>query len=238
MKMNTYTLAQKIETKYLQYLKTMFYFKDAGLRKSFEDALNAGHLANGPYLEATPVFKRTQKPSELFAEILGFEPDQGFLKAVDGERPLYCHQEDAIRFTAQNRNVVIATGTGSGKTEAFLLPILLHLYKEFKAGQLGPGVRALILYPMNALAFDQRERLGKISARLEEFHSDFRFTFGQYVGDTPNDENDRRRNAREALDNRLRPGELVLREEMRSQPPHILLTNYSMLEFMLLRPKD
>jgi superfamily II DNA/RNA helicase len=237
--MNSYTLAQKVETKYLQYLKTMFYFKDAGLRKSFEDALDAGHLSNGPYLEATPVFKRAKKPSELFAEILGFEPEQRFLTAVDGERPLYCHQEDAIRSTAQGKNVVIATGTGSGKTEAFLFPILLHLYKEFKTGRLGHGVRALILYPMNALAFDQRERLGKICAKLEEFNSEFRFTFGQYVGDTPNDRNDNGfgRNAREALENRL-PGELVLREEMRSQPPHILLTNYSMLEFMLLRPKD
>ncbi|MCI0697097.1 DEAD/DEAH box helicase [candidate division KSB1 bacterium] len=235
--MNPYALAQKAEEKYLQYLKTMFYFKDAGLRKSFEDVLNAGHLSNGPYLEATPVFKRAKKPSELFAETLGFKPDEGFLKAIDGDRPLYCHQEDAIRFTAQNKNVVVATGTGSGKTEAFLLPILLHLYKEFKAGQLDSGVRALILYPMNALAFDQRERLGKICTKLKDFHSDFRFTFGQYVGDTPDDRNDRQRNAREALDNRL-PGELVLRDEMRSQPPHILLTNYSMLEFMLLRPKD
>ncbi len=235
--MNPYTLAQKVETKYLQYLKTMFYFKDVGLHKSFEDALNAGHLANGPYLEATPVFKRTQKPSEQFAEILGFEPDQGFLKAVNGERPLYCHQEEAIRFTAQNKNVVVATGTGSGKTEAFLLPILLHLYKEFKAGQLGPGVRALILYPMNALAFDQRERLGQICAKLEKYGSEFNFKFGQYVGDTPDNENDRQRNASEAKRNRLK-GELVLREEMRAAPPHILLTNYSMLEFMLLRPKD
>lgn len=235
--MNSYSLAQKVEAKYLQYLKTMFYFKDTGLRKSFEDALDAGRLSNGPYLEATPVFKRAKKPSELFAEILGFEPEQSFLKAVDGERPLYCHQEEAIRSTALDKNVIIATGTGSGKTEAFLFPILLHLYKEFKIGKLGHGVRALILYPMNALAFDQRERLGKICARLEEFNSDFRFTFGQYVGDTPDDRNDRQRNAREALENRL-SGELVLREEMRSQPPHILLTNYSMLEFMLLRPKD
>jgi hypothetical protein len=73
---------------------------------------------------------------------------------------------------------------------------------------------------------------------LETYHSRFRFTFGQYVGDTPEDRNDNHyRNAREAWDNRL-PGELVFREQMRITPPHILLTNYSMLEFMLLRPQD
>lgn len=235
--MDPYNLAQKVEEKYLQYLKTMFYFKDDGLRKSFEETLEAGHLSNGPYLEATPIFKRTKNTTELFTEILGVEPEQGFMQAVNGERQLYCHQENSIRFTAQGKNVVIATGTGSGKTEAFLLPILLHLYKEFVSGQLGNGIRALILYPMNALAFDQRERLGEVCRKLEAYQSRFRFTFGQYVGDTPEDRNDQYRNAREAWDNRL-PGELVFREQMRATPPNILLTNYSMLEFMLLRPQD
>lgn len=236
--MNPYALAQKVEEKYLQYLKTMFYFRDNDLRKSFEEALDKGHLSNGPFLEATPVFKRAEKTVKLLTEILGGEPEKGFLQALEGERRLYCHQEDAIRFAKQDKNVVIATGTGSGKTEAFLLPILLHLYKEFISGQLGHGVRALILYPMNALAFDQRERLGEICRKLEACHSKFRFSFGQYVGDTPENRDDQQyRNAREASENRL-PGELVFREEMRATPPHILLTNYSMLEFMLLRPDD
>ena len=138
---------------------------------------------------------------------------------------------------AQGKNVVVATGTGSGKTEAFLYPILVHLYQEFQAGTLGSGVRALILYPMNALANDQRERLGEICKRLKEEHSPFAFTFGQYIGETPEDENDSWRFARDHIAHRL-PGELVLRSEMRQAPPHILLTNYSMLEYLLLRPAD
>ncbi len=88
---------------------------------------------------------------------------------------------------------------------------------------------------MNALSNDQRDRLGEICKQLEEENSHFRFSFGQYIGETPEDENDSWRHARDHIANRL-PGELVLRSEMRETPPHILLTNYSMLEYLLLRP--
>src|SRR5262249_51653861 len=151
--------------------------------------------------EATPVFQRGQTPRELFRELLQTEPDEGFLRALQVERPLYRHQEQAIRGAFAGNNVVVATGTGSGKTESFLYPILLHLYQEFLAGSLGPGVRALILYPMNALANDQRERLGEISRQLSQERSAFQFTFGQYIGETPEDEKDSRRHARDFVNN-------------------------------------
>jgi len=247
--MNPIELAQKIEERYRRYLKTTFYFKDPVLRASFEEALNSGRLSNGPFLEATPVFKRSLTARSLFQSLMGFQPDEGFLKAVHTER-LYQHQEEAIQRVFEGSNVVVATGTGSGKTEAFLYPILLHLYREFKGKTLCPGVRALILYPMNALANDQRERLGEICKRLKEEQSPLRFTFGQYVGETPEDENDSKRHARDHIaerdqkghsiieDGHVVHGELVLRSEMRKTPPHILLTNYSMLEYLLLRPDD
>lgn len=235
--MNPIKLAKEIEERYRRYLKTTFYFRAPELRRSFENALNSGHLSKGPFLEATPVFKRGQTPRSLFQSLLGFQPDEGFLKAVQGDRPLYQHQQEAIQMVFKGSNVLVATGTGSGKTEAFLYPILLHLYQEFKVGKLREGVRALILYPMNALANDQRERLGEVCKRLKEANSPFRFTFGQYIGETPEDENYSQRHARDHMANRL-PGELVLRSEMRKTPPHILLTNYSMLEYLLLRPDD
>ncbi|MCJ7584185.1 MAG: DEAD/DEAH box helicase [Anaerolineales bacterium] len=242
--MNPIELAQNIEKNYRQYLQTTFYFKDKELRESFESALISGRLSKGPYLEATPIFKRTQMTRELFPELLGFQPDEGFLKATD--KHLYKHQEEAIRRVDQGRNVVVSTGTGSGKTEAFLYPILLHLYREFHANQLCPGVRALILYPMNALANDQRERLAGqpdkytqpgILWTLQQEQSLFNFKFGQYIGETPNDEGDRRRHGNAHEERRL-PGEYIFREEMRATPPHVLLTNYSMLEYLLLRPDD
>jgi len=235
--MNPVELAREIEERYRRYLKTLFFFKDPVLRKSFATALDSGHLSKGPFLEATPVFKRGKTLRILFRDLFDTEADDIFLRAAQGERPLYLHQEQAIQKVFEGNNVIVATGTGSGKTEAFLYPILLHLYKEFRARQLGPGVRALVLYPMNALANDQRERLGEICKRLEEKNSAFQFTFGQYIGETPDDEHDSKRHAREHIANRL-PGELVLRSEMRETPPHILLTNYSMLEYLLLRPDD
>jgi len=232
------SVADELESSYRRYLETTFYFKDPDLRASFREALRSGHLMKGPYLEATPVFRRGATPRSLFPEFLGEQPHESFLAAMDPDRPLYSHQEQAVRSVfGERRNVVVATGTASGKTEAFLLPILLHLYSEFQAQELGPGTRALILYPMNALANDQRERLGAICRHLAEAGSPFRFTFGQYIGETPQDESDARRHAEEHMAARL-PGELVLRSEIREQPPHILLTNYSMLEYLLIRPQD
>jgi hypothetical protein len=248
--MNPVTLSQRVEERYRRYLQTTFYFKDPVLRRSFEEALKRGHLAKGPYLEATPAFTTGLTTAALVTELLRHDVDSGTLAALQGTRPLYRHQELAIRSVFGRRNIVVATGTGSGKTEAFLYPILLHLYEEYRAGTLGAGVRALILYPMNALANDQRERLGEICAKLKDASSPFHLTFGQYIGETPENANDTLRHGREhalrreqsgcsILENgQVVHGELVFRSEMRTTPPHILLTNYSMLEYLLLRPDD
>lgn len=250
--MDPIKLSKLIEDRYRRYLKTTFYFRDPVLRSSFEKQLESGLLRKGPYLEATPVFKRKTTPALLLREILDPKIDEGFVRSLTKETPsLYVHQELAIRKVLDGRNVIVATGTGSGKTEAFLYPILMDLYREFQSGTSAqPGVRALILYPMNALANDQRERLGELCKLLRENNSNFRFTFGQYIGETPDDERDSSSHANDHLADRKEKGfsiiqngtvihgEMVLRSEMRANPPHILLTNYSMLEYLLLRPDD
>lgn len=230
--MDPITLAHQVEERYERYLKTMFYFRDPALRESFAQALTAGHLSKGPFLEATPIFKKGETPRALFTRLLGSAPDIGFTKALEGERPLHKHQHRAIERVDQGHNVIVATGTGSGKTEAFLYPILLHLYRQHKAGELDAGVRALVLYPMNALANDQRDRLATISKKLEAENSSFRFTFGQYIGETPEGVKNAPRSTGKLA------GELKTRAEIRDTPPHILLTNYSMLEYLLIRPND
>jgi len=109
--MDPVNLAEQVEQRYKRYLETTFYFKDRDLRKSFQEALGSSHLSKGPYLEATPVFKRGKGTRKLFGELLTDQPDDGFLKAVLGNRLLYLHQEDAIRKVfSELRNVVVATG--------------------------------------------------------------------------------------------------------------------------------
>ena len=226
----------EIHTRYLNYLTTSFYFKDADLRESFKRALDDCELMKGPFPESAHDFEKGINARELAKKC--FDAPDDMLPALRDD-PLYVHQEQAIRKVHKaQQNVVVATGTASGKTESFLYPILFDLYQQHLDGKLSePGVRALILYPMNALANDQRRRLGEICQALEDANSDFKPTFGQYIGATPEDERDRRRNATTHEKNRL-AGELVFRKEMRNTPPHILLTNYSMLEYLLIRPDD
>lgn len=237
MSLNPNHAADSIKEYYLRYLATYFPLADEELKRSFENALAGGDwLINGPLVEATPPFQKGRSVSSLIEEGL---LSARFTDLDDPEefplgRPLFSHQEKALRKVIQyGRNIVIATGTGSGKTEAFLIPILNHLYEELESGSLGPGVRALLLYPMNALANDQMKRLRKLLVHAPEI------TFGRYIGETP-----RSINEAEEYFKRMFPGddilpnELISREEMQGNPPHVLLTNYAMLEYLLLRPKD
>ena len=227
-----------IRSRYENYLKTSFFFKDRSLRDSFESALGQeGSLLKGPYEEPDRGFEHGTQAHQLARQCFPGTADD-LLPALR-EGPLYVHQERAVRGAYGDRgNVVVATGTASGKTESFLYPILFELYRQHLAGELDePGVRAMILYPMNALANDQRERLGAIAKALNNAGSTFLPTFGQYIGQTPHNRGDRWRNAPAREEERL-TGELIFRDEMRTTPPRILLTNYSMLEYLLIRPDD
>ena len=230
---------ERIRQRYENYLRTSFFFKEPALRDSFQSALREeGSLLKGPYPEPARGFKQGPSARALAQQCFP-EQSAGLLPALI-DQPLYVHQESAVRAVhLDQRNIVVATGTASGKTESFLYPILFELYRQHLTGELrDPGVRAMILYPMNALANDQRERLGRICEDLNEAGSGFRPTFGQYIGQTPEHSKDNNwRNATVREEERL-PGELVFREEMRGTPPHILLTNYSMLEYLLIRPDD
>ena len=141
--MNHLDLAETIEKRYRSYLSTFFHIKDENLRSSFEEALEAGQLSKGPFVQGTPVFKRGQRLADIYSELFGQNLDDKLANALTAGRQLYLHQEKAIRSFAANRNVVVSTGTGSGKTESFLIPIVLKLYQEHLQGALGPGVKAL-----------------------------------------------------------------------------------------------
>lgn len=235
------TWAKYISNRYRNYLATSFYFKDAKLRASFDRELQKegeeNPLCKGPISEPAQEFKSGKSAHDLASEYFPQQHEE--LTPALIESLLHWHQEEAIRQTyGKQGNVVVATGTASGKTESFLYPILFHLYRQYMDGTLGDhGVRALILYPMNALANDQRRRMGEICKALKDSSSGFNPTFGQYIGATPENDNDKRRNAAWHESQRL-TNEKIYREEMRQEPPHILLTNYSMLEYLLIRPDD
>lgn len=140
----------------------------------------------------------------------------------------YAHQSRAITAACEGRNVVIATGTGSGKTESFLAPIVDALMREHDAGTLTPGIRAILIYPMNALATDQ---LGRIRDTLTQYPE---ISFGRFVGPTVTKQAEAiRANNGKPFPANERPS----RESMLESPPHILITNYAMLERLLLLPK-
>lgn len=225
----------RITASYRRYLASLLSARDHRIGAALQREITETTLLDkGPFLEATPPYRPGATLGELISEgVLCGEFEHLGGPALPLERPLYIHQEAAIRKVNSGRNVVVATGTGSGKTESFLLPILDSLARERTTGTLGPGVRALLLYPMNALANDQMKRMRSLLATYPHI------TFGRYTGDTEN-------TPQKAKDDfsALNPGEPILRnellsrEEMRATPPHILLTNYAMLEYLLLRPQD
>jgi ATP-dependent helicase YprA (DUF1998 family) len=228
---------RKLSEDYARYLRTIYFFRDEELRGQFQKALEAPNfLVRGPILEAAPPFRLGRSIGGLVeAGVLHPDFRQLCSPAMPYDRPLYLHQEQAItRVAAQDRNIVVATGTGSGKTEAFLIPIFDHLLRQREARLLQrPGVRALLLYPMNALANDQLKRLRGLLARFPDI------TFGRYTGETKEEQKDAEEQFRQQFrDDPLLPNERISRVAMRESPPHILITNYAMLEYLLLRPRD
>jgi ATP-dependent helicase YprA (DUF1998 family) len=210
------------------YLRSTFNPRREVVANEYLDAISASRLTNEL---GGSLFRQIRRK---FAE---GEPLESFvlrnavnqrLTAAMTNTP-YSHQSRALELTtSKNRNVVIATGTGSGKTESFLLPIINSLLNEEDASKLTPGVRAIIVYPMNALAADQ---LGRIRQTLQIFPE---ITFGRFVGPTKTTKADA---LRENNNKAFQPNERASREEILANPPHILITNYSMLERILLLPK-
>ncbi len=225
-----------ISRSYRRYLLSTLSPRRPELARDFEHSLvNDLTVTRGPLLQASAPFEPGLSTSDLVDKgVLSDEWKRFSPASFPIERALHLHQQDAVERAKKGRNLVVATGTGSGKTETFLIPIVDHLLREKEAGTLDqPGVRALLLYPMNALANDQVKRLRGFLADIPEI------TFGRYVGETKHKVNE----AKDAFAARfpgeqILPNELLSRDEMQATPPHILLTNYAMLEYLLLRPAD
>lgn len=232
MGFSTVNASKTIVDKYIRYLKTIFSIKDTKYSKQFEKALrDVDSFAKGPFLDVTDSFVKGKSIEELIE--LGILA-KGFSKIkMPSTRPLYKHQENSISRVINEKNIVVSTGTGSGKTESFLIPIFNYLIRQNEENKLGSGVRALIIYPMNALANDQMERLREL---LKDYPD---ITYGSYTGQTRQKYNDAMIEFKRLNDQKEPPqNELISREQMKKNPPNILITNYAMLEYLMVRPDD
>lgn len=231
-KRNPIERSQYINNQYKEYLRSSFEFKTPKLQKLFEQQLEVEDLFKGPYVDLNLPFQRGMSLDEMIADGAVCKSFHR-LGDMNFERPLYSHQEESIRHICSGRSAIITTGTGSGKTESFLYPILNELMSDVENGNREVGVRAIFLYPMNALVNDQIDRVRKILTQCPEI------TYGFFTGETKESiPKDYREKYGAENDTFIPENELVSREEIRKNPPHLLFTNYSMLEYLLIRPND
>jgi superfamily II DNA/RNA helicase/very-short-patch-repair endonuclease len=211
-------------SEYRRFLLSTYRLADKKLRDQFEDHIKeADVLVKGPYVTLANDFAREHTLKQLHEEGVGHK-DLQRLNWSFGEDQLYLHQENAFRrMESLLRNFIIKTGTGSGKTEAFLLPILSGILKQRADGV--KGTKAILLYPMNALANDQLVRLRKLIR-----DSGVGVTFAMYTGESES--------VALTLGEPVEGNEFVRRKEIQDNQPDILLTNYKQLEFLLVRKED
>ena len=192
-----------------EYLRTRYRITTPHFREIIEQFIQRGEAFKGAYLSLNLPFKQQASDRIFFPE---FPPKYTW----------YSHQERAFERleSSDPQPTIVATGTGSGKTEAFLYPILEHCRTNPRA-----GIKAILIYPMNALATDQARRIAHL---VDESSLKGNVTAGLYIG------------GRESKSHSRMTAESVItkRETMWKHPPDILMTNYKMLDYMLVRPRD
>ena len=279
---NAFQIWRELKDIYTKYIDTGLPFSNILLENERRSLFEKGDtIAKYPIIEFTPKYKEFKTLNETcstlnlnpkFAEFM----KQGLFKDKDGvESKIYEHQFDSINAAVSKRkNIIATTGTGSGKTECFLFPLLYDLLDEkLNAPNQTKAVRGLILYPLNALAEDQMRRLREalssenaINWLNENANSNY-ITFARYTGITPtsgNRDKGKEKNKKALIEfdrewekvkefvnqnpknkeylydvpNRDVNIELCDRYSIQDTPPDLLITNYSMLNVMLMRKDE
>lgn len=217
-------------------------------RAVWEERLTAKELVNGPYLEKSQVYKEGASLDELSLH----EKTKTTIRKRLGDRNLWKHQTDALQLVLGGKNAVVATGTSSGKTLCFQIPILDDLLRDPS-----PGLRAVIIYPLNALVNDQLTEwesmlaahphltfarfTGQTPDSQEKYVRTLRDTYREELADAGLTQHELQQRVDQKVAERLKtniPNLLNHREQIRSNPPQVLITNFSMLEYLLERPVD
>ena len=213
--MDVFELRNHLITDYAEYINSFIKIQDDRIKDVVHDELKSGLLWPDPLIQLNPSFEPGGWIDDLVQEkILQEECSNIFRKKDTQSSPgepllLHKHQDEAIRIAKTGKNYVLTTGTGSGKSLSYIIPIVDYVLNNGS----GNGIKAIIVYPMNALANSQRRELEKFLCY--NYPKDKNpVTFERYTGqeDDP---------AKQAII---------------ANPPDILLTNYVMLELILTRP--
>ena len=192
---------------------------DEKIREHVADRMARGYQWPDPWLSLNPNFASGGSVTDLIAEGL-LQPECERIFRLKDDHPngpalrLHQHQREAIEAARTGGSYVLTTGTGSGKSLAYIIPIVDRVLTAKKAGTYRPGIKAIVVYPMNALANSQLRELEKFLKI--GYPQGPPVTFDRYTG-------------QESSEDRAR---------IIADPPDILLTNYVMLELVLSRPRD
>jgi len=220
--MDVFTFRDRVVEDYGQFSRSFTQIQADDIRDFVDGKYNDGEYWPSPLIQLNPSFISGGAVSDLVdAGLLEPECSQIFRwgkedGAEGQELVLHQHQRDAIEIANQDGSYVITSGTGSGKSLGYIIPIVNHVLRERAAGDKSKRIRAIVVYPMNALCNSQREELQKYLCL--GFPEGPPVTFGRYTGQDDDD----------------------VRDIIQNDPPDILLTNYVMLEYLLTRqdPRD
>lgn len=216
--MDVFDLRARLVADYQSYTRSFIKIRDKRIEKFVDGALTTGAFWPEPLLQLNPTFLPGGTIDELVSDkVLHAECARIFrIEKSDSDHVgkqllLHEHQREAILKAKEGKSYVLTSGTGSGKSLAYIVPIVDHVLRNGS----GRGLQAIVVYPMNALANSQDEELGKFLKKgYAEGQSPVRFA--RYTGQEKGD----------------------VREALRRDPPDILLTNYMMLELLLTRSED
>jgi ATP-dependent helicase YprA (DUF1998 family) len=206
MAFDVFGLRDHVVREYREYVESFIHIRDQRIEQFVQDMLARGELWPDAVLQLNPAYEPASTLADLAASgAIGKETARFFGPSIR----LYRHQAEAVAAARKNEPYLVSTGTGSGKSLTYLVPIVDDVLKNNPADH---SVRALVVYPTNALINSQLKALQDFKKNWQ----DCPVTFSRYTGQDRGKDRDR----------------------ILTDPPHILLTNYVMLEYMLIRPTD
>jgi len=205
--MDAFLTHEKVIKDYRSYLSSFLSIQDERIKLEVEEAFNDDGFLPEPLVQFNPAFEKGKTLTSLVDEGK-IHPD---LPKVFGTYSLFKHQVEALEAGIADKGFIVTSGTGSGKSLTFLATIFNDIFKQGKAKK--KGIKAILVYPMNALINSQEEEIKKYA---ENFGPDFPIIAKKYTGQEGGD----------------------LRDLMKQDQPDIILTNYMMLELIMTRQSE